>query len=1020
MREFRSPTWRAPAASLPAALAVLLATNLLALAQPAPSPHADPFGILNQQPPGNPLGTPTTSQRPPQQQKQAPVASPVIARVEGRAITQADFDRIALPYFASLMGQSEKSLTPDMRKLASLQVRDELIRRELLAIESQRQKVEVSPTEVDALLMQDPFFLTDGKFDPAKFNRYKTDPGSNYPQILPRLRETVAMRKLDESLRRRFTPTPAQVRAEWTRRSEQVRFAVLPLLLREMPIEPEATEAEWAQYYQAHPELFVRKTRVRLRYARLAVPAEGDSTRAALQSKALGRARAMADSLRRGTLSDTSSELTDSGLFEIPAVAIPGLGAATALTDTLAKVDQDSTIRVVGPYTVLDAVIVGVVAQRQPKHLPAIREVLGEVKRRADVEKRRVTQEVERHAFYDANRERWRGTRVSLTRVTFDPSTIAVKPPSPQEVERWYAQHGRSLFGMADTLKAWLPPISDSLRAAAGAHMTDAQRSQRVAEAMSRIVAAMRTTRDPRSLAKANGATAETLTFVKGSARDTLFDPTFMDSLLASAVKGTINGPRAFRTRWAAWRVDAVDTSFVPPYEAARVRSDREFAEERRRKDEAEARTYFDGHRELYKTPVKHALDYVAVRIPQPDSVRILESEIRRQYDANPKQYRQDEQIKARHILFMTRDAGPDVEKKAKARADSLLEAIRKDGGDFAELAKRFSQEPGAATSGGDLGWFGRGRMVKEFEEAAFGLKPGEVSRVVKTQFGYHIIKLEERKAPGMKPFDEARREIRAQMAQSRGDSTARRSANALRRRLALGGDPKTLAASHGGVVSAAPIATSETLPEIGFVQGLAQDLPAMAAGRWAQGVYRASNHYLVLRVRERVAPRPAEFEEAKAQANADAMNAKRRAVLSLKVDAIRAALSTGASLDSLAAPYGGIKDIGFVPQTARFVPMLGTEPRVVQKAFAMKPGEVSDTLQVSAGVAWMRVEERKSGDPATLKTVSTQIEGELRKKRYDEWVEEKKKTVKIEILRPDLNGQGPSPFQVSMLSMGG
>src|SRR5262249_37125304 len=157
-----------------------------------------------------------------------------------------------------------------------------------------------------------------------------------------------------------------------------------------------------------------------------------------------------------------------------------------------------------------------------------------------------------------------------------------------------------------------------------------------------------------------------------------------------------------------------------------------EFSDDRRKKDEAEAKVYYDGHRSEFKTSVKYALDYVAVRIPPPDSIRIPEAELKRQYDANPAQYRQDEQVKARHILFSTREGGPDVDKKAKARADSLLEAIRKNGGDFAELAKRFSQEPGAENSGGDLGWFGRGRMVKEFEEAAFGLKPGETSPVVK------------------------------------------------------------------------------------------------------------------------------------------------------------------------------------------------------------------------------------------------------------------------------------------------
>src|SRR5262249_11303920 len=128
---------------------------------------------------------------------------------------------------------------------------------------------------------------------------------------------------------------------------------------------------------------------------------------------------------------------------------------------------------------------------------------------------------------------------------------------------------------------------------------------------------------------------------------------------------------------------------------------------------------------------------------------------------------------------------GPDADRRAKASADSLLAEIRKRGVDFAELAKKFSQEPGASSSGGDLGWFGRGRMVPEFEKAAFSLPPGGISPVVKTQFGYHIIKVEDRRAAGMRPFGEVRIAIRTQLAQARGDSSARRSALALKRRLA-------------------------------------------------------------------------------------------------------------------------------------------------------------------------------------------------------------------------------------------
>src|SRR5438093_8300118 len=113
--------------------------------------------------------TPPPAERPPQNGP-SPAASPVIARVEGRPITQLDFDRVAQPYFAMLRSQYGASFEGDLLRIASLNVLDELIRRELLAIEVERQKIEVSQAQVDSVLMQDPFFLTNGKFDPAKFS----------------------------------------------------------------------------------------------------------------------------------------------------------------------------------------------------------------------------------------------------------------------------------------------------------------------------------------------------------------------------------------------------------------------------------------------------------------------------------------------------------------------------------------------------------------------------------------------------------------------------------------------------------------------------------------------------------------------------------------------------------------------------------------------------------------------------------------------------------------------------------
>jgi len=990
------------------ALFLILAASLVSAQQPPTQGNTSPFFGSSPPKTPNPFGSPMTQQSQPSPPPQA--SSPVIAKVEGREITEAEFAKVADPYFMQLKAQFGPSFDKNMQRTASLNVLDELMRRELLAIESQRQNIPVTQEEMDQVIMEDPFFYTDGKFDPVKFNNYKVDPRSNYQLILPRLKETAQSRKLDASLRQRFKPTPAQVRGEWAKRYDQVRFKMFPLMLREMPIDPEAPPSEWARYYQAHPDEFAKKTRVRLRYERLSLPGEGDATRAAEEKKALATARGIADSLRRKTLADTAARFSDTGLFEVPPIQIPGLGRVAGLMDTLAKADTDSTIRVVGPYVTSDGVFVGAITERVPKQVAPMNEVLGDVKRRADADHRRTTLEADRRAFFNANLARWRGTRAGVTRLTMRETAVAVKPPTPQEVERWYAQHGHQLFGKADTSKAWMPPLSDSLRRMVTFRWTQEQRTKIVSDAVAKMSTALRTAKDHKALLKAAsgaGAVAETLTIQPTTSSDSLWRPSFLDTLRGSALanRGVVQGPRSFNNWWSVWRVDAADTGFVPAYEAVKIQSDIEFSQQKSQKDEAEARAYFDQHRSEFKAPVKYALDYVAVSIAPAESIRISDAEVRRRYDATRESYREEEQVKARHILFSARDVGPEVDKKAKVRADSLLAAIRKDGGDFGELARRFSQDPSAATNSGDLGWFGRKRMVKEFEDAAFALKPGEISSVVKTMFGYHIIKLEDRKPAGIKPYAEVEPTLKVQMANARADSNAMRTANTLRRKLAAGGDSKALSAAHGGVVGLSPIAAGDNVPTFGTVQQLAQDLPTMTTGKWAAKSYKAGNRYLVFRLRQKLPAHPAEFDEAKSQALEAVRNDKRRKALDEKTRTVRSSLAAGATLDSLAGPYGGLRDSGPMVRSSSFVPMIGFEPRVVAKAFATKQGQVSDTIQVTQGRVWLRVEERKSGDPATFAATSSSIEAEMVKKRYDTWLEEKKKTVKIEVLRPDLKG---------------
>lgn len=154
-------------------------------------------------------------------------------------------------------------------------------------------------------------------------------------------------------------------------------------------------------------------------------------------------------------------------------------------------------------------------------------------------------------------------------------------------------------------------------------------------------------------------------------------------------------------------------------------------------------------------------------------NIVVSDDDIEQYYIANKDKFSTSDSVRARHILIGVSSGASDEEKKkTKDKVRNILERIKR-GEDFAKIAAEVSEDPGSKERGGDLGYFARGRMVRPFEDAAFALKPGQISDVVETQFGYHIIKVEDYKEGTSKKLDEVkdsiREQLKAQFAQSKG-----------------------------------------------------------------------------------------------------------------------------------------------------------------------------------------------------------------------------------------------------------
>lgn len=179
------------------------------------------------------------------------------------------------------------------------------------------------------------------------------------------------------------------------------------------------------------------------------------------------------------------------------------------------------------------------------------------------------------------------------------------------------------------------------------------------------------------------------------------------------------------------------------------------------------AKKFYDENASQFEVPEQAKAEYVVLSMDAiAAQLAVTDAEIKTWYDGHKDRYLVPEERRASHILIGTEKLGKD---KAKAKADELLAEIRKNPAAFGDLAKKNSDDPGSASKGGDLGFFGRGAMVKVFEDTTMSLKEGEISGVVESDFGFHIIKLTGIHAAKEKPLAEVRGEIEAELKKAAG-----------------------------------------------------------------------------------------------------------------------------------------------------------------------------------------------------------------------------------------------------------
>ncbi|MGP8243797.1 MAG: peptidylprolyl isomerase [Bryobacteraceae bacterium] len=282
-------------------------------------------------------------------------------------------------------------------------------------------------------------------------------------------------------------------------------------------------------------------------------------------------------------------------------------------------------------------------------------------------------------------------------------------------------------------------------------------------------------------------------------------------------------------------------------------------------------RAYYQAHIKQYTHPETRDLAIlVADKAKMEDALNPTDAQLQRLYNQNKEQFRVPERVHALHILFMTQGKPPADDAKIRAQAEDVLKQLQH-GADFAALATKYSEDPGSKAKGGDLGWVQRGQMVPEFEKVTFELKPGQISGLVKTQYGYHIIKVLAHEDAHLETFEQAKAAIiPAWKGAIVNDEMQQISDKA---QTALEKDPqhpdKVADEFKMQVVRANGVGGGAPIPEIGTNSDFEQSIAGIKTGQVSPVVALPGDKEVLAVVTAVNPPRPSTFEEVKDQVQA-------------------------------------------------------------------------------------------------------------------------------------------------------
>jgi peptidyl-prolyl cis-trans isomerase D len=432
------------------------------------------------------------------------------------------------------------------------------------------------------------------------------------------------------------------------------------------------------------------------------------------------------------------------------------------------------------------------------------------------------------------------------------------------------------------------------------------------------------------------------------------------------------------------------------------------------RPSDEETQKYFESHKSQFEVPEQIQVQYVKLTPKMvEDTIEIYKEDIKDYYNTNKAKYFIKKQYKASHILVKSDTQLPfgedlsdeekeklldEADEKTKIKAGEILKQI-KEGANFEEMAKKHSADPGSGSKGGSLGQFSRGMMIPEFEAALDQLKPGELSGLVKTQFGFHIIRLDEVKEERLKPQAEVQEQIKKILKDEKARQRIRRIAKKIRKAAGTGYDLAQAAQEYKAETQTTEFISDKAhnVPEIGNAPEFFNTAFLLAGEELSNPVNTPNASYL-LKVTARKDPYIPELSEVLSEVTQAVAEEKNKSATEDQFKALGERLKTDKNLEQLAKELKmDVEETPFINQSDS-IPGIGNIQSIKDAVFQLEPGET--TTGASRGIYYLiqMVEREAAGepDPDKLEKIYTRLKSEKAQVAFQDWIENVKENADI------------------------